>query len=148
MRLLVFESEGLIVVVKLEFADIELVVLGLVFIERASDGGVDACKQLVHTERLGDVVVGAHLEAFELVGLERLGCEEENRDILVDASQLFGHSEAVFDRHHHVEDAGVDITFLVDVEGLLSVCGVENSVPLLRQIDFEYHCHIGVVFSY
>lgn len=66
----VFKGKGLIVVVEFEFADGELVVFGFVFIEGASYGGVDASEKFFHTERFGDIVVGADFKAFEFVGFE------------------------------------------------------------------------------
>ena len=141
-------GEGLVVVVEAELADGELVVLGLVFVEGAADGGVDASEEFFHAEGLGDVVVGADLETLELVGLEGLGGEEEDGDVFVDAAQFLGDGEAVLDGHHDVEDAGIDAVGLVDVEGLLTVDGEENGIAFLGEVGLEDGTHVGVVFGH
>src|SRR4030065_76955 len=43
--------------------------------------GVDALDQLARAERLGDVVVGAHLEADLLVDVTALGREQDDGDV-------------------------------------------------------------------
>ena len=47
---------------------------------RSPQDRIDACDDLTHRERLGDVVVGAKLEADDLVYLRVLGREHDDRD--------------------------------------------------------------------
>ena len=63
-----------------------------------------ARQQLGDRKRLGDVVVGAQLEAEHLVGLGRARRQHHDRRRDRPRAQLAAHVEAVLLRQHHVED--------------------------------------------
>ena len=73
---------------------------------RAPEQRLDALGQEALRERLGDVVVGADIEADHLVHLVVLRGEEDDREVrtLADAAQ---HFDAVHARHLDVEDGDV-----------------------------------------
>ena len=64
--------------------------------------------QLANAERLGDVVVGAGLEAEHLLGLLRAGGQHQDRRAHAAAPQLAADFEAVFARQHDVEQDRVE----------------------------------------
>ena len=70
---------------------------------RAAEDGADAGDELARAERLGQVVVGAELEAEQLVELVVAGREHDDRDGRV-AAQLAGDVEAVEAGQAEVED--------------------------------------------
>lgn len=72
----------------------------------AADDGADAGEQLARGEGLGDVVVGAGLEAEDAVGLLVAGGQHEHGQVGARA-QLPAHREAVEVGEHEVEEDGV-----------------------------------------
>ena len=72
----------------------------------AAQNGLDALDDQALGERLGDIVVGAHLEAEQLVDLFVLGGEEDDRHrrLLAHAAQKL---HAVHARHLDIEDAEI-----------------------------------------
>ena len=73
----------------------------------AAENGADAGQEFAGAERLADVVVGADLKADDAVGLGRKGCEEYDGDV-VRRAQLPAKGEAVFARHHDIENNEIE----------------------------------------
>ena len=71
---------------------------------RAPEDGAHARDELVHAERLRHVVVGARVEAADLVGLLRARGEHDDGHERVDAPELLAHGVAVHVGEHQVED--------------------------------------------
>ncbi len=69
----------------------------------AAQHGVDARDQLARIERLGQVVVGAHLEADDAIDVLALGGQHDDRHRLARAAQAPADREAVFAGQHEVE---------------------------------------------
>src|SRR5213595_855716 len=61
--------------------------------DRAAEDGLHAGDELLRPERLGDVVVGAELEATQDVALVLAGGEQEHGDVLVDVPDALPHDE-------------------------------------------------------
>jgi len=88
--------------------------------------------ELSHGERLGDVVVGAELEADDLVDLLRLGGEHDDRDRAA-RPQPATDLEAVHPGHHHVEHDEVEPLLAEAGERLTAVRGTHDLVAVLLQ---------------
>ncbi len=54
-------------------------------------------------ERLGEVVVGAHLEADDAIDVVALGGEHDDRDVVARRAQAPADREAVLAREHEIE---------------------------------------------
>src|SRR5262245_22054940 len=100
---------------------------------------VDALHQLSGAEGLGDVVVGAHLEAHLLIHVAPLRGEQDHRDVarlLVALERLAG-LVAVELRHHDVEHDQVGLLGLRLLDGLLAVERRDDRVPLHSKTEVE-----------
>ena len=75
---------------------------------RPAQLGLDARQQLHHLERLGDVVVGAELQADDLVDDLAARGQHDHRRLDAAAAQLAQHVEAVHPRQHHVEQDEIE----------------------------------------
>ena len=82
-------------IVEGEVADFEDILVGTVLVERAAHGGVEARQQFFHGEGLGDIVVGTHFEAFQLVLFQVFGSQEDNRNLLVHLSDFLSDSKTI-----------------------------------------------------
>src|SRR5919112_3645610 len=80
--------------------------------------GVDPRDQLLHAERLGNVVVGAGLEALDLVLLGVLGGDHHDHHFLVLVADLLADPDAGLAGEHHVEQDEVRPELAGELEGL------------------------------
>ena len=103
--------------------------------------------QFFHREGLGDVVVGAELEAFQYVFLQRLGCKENDRHVGVGLSDFLCQCESVFLRHHHVEHADVELglheCFVASVAVGAQFCHVTFGLQILA----KKHTQVFVILA-
>ena len=143
----VADGEGLMDEVESEVADFEDVFVRAVFVEGAAHGGVEASEEFFHGEGLGDVVVGADFETFEFVFFKVFGGEEDDGDFFVDFSNILSDSETVFEGHHDIKDAGIDVFGIEEGGGVVAVFSPDDGVAFLGEIGFEDGTQIGVVFS-
>ena len=74
----------------------------------AAQHGVDAGQQLARVEGLGQVVVGADLEADDAVDVLALGGEHDDRRAVVGGAQAPADRQAVLAGQHQVEHDQVD----------------------------------------
>jgi len=103
--------------------------------------------QLVEAEGFGDVVVGAEFEAEDLVDFLPLGGEHDDRHAAVGLADGAADLEAVFLRHHNVEEEEVGALGEEDLEGFGTVGGGKNAVPFgLEGVD-QSQAQVGVVFG-
>jgi hypothetical protein len=98
----------------------------------AAQGGLHAGAELPQRERLGDVVVGAELEAEDLVDLLGLGREHDDRHRRARAHPP-ADLEAVEAREHDVEHDEVEGRLAEAGEGLAAVGGLHDLVAVLAQ---------------
>ena len=106
-------------------------------------------EQLVERERLGQVVVGAEVEASHAVGDAVARGQEQDRRL--DAALAHGahHAEPVAARQHHVEDDQVVGRTLHDeVERALAVRGQLHRVALLLQPLADEARHLALVLHH
>ena len=101
---------------------------------------LDAASELPHREGLGDVVVGAHLEAGDLVDLVPLRGEHDDRHLAAGAKAP-ADLDPVELREHDVEDDEVEPLLGEAVEGLLPVHGADHLIPLLAERVGEKRLH-------
>ena len=97
-------------------------------VPRASQHGVDARAQLARAERLGDVVVGAGLEALQRVDL--LGARAQHHDVRrADGADALRGLEAVHAGHVDVERRDERLMLADELETLLAVGRAVTSKP-------------------
>ena len=85
-------------------------------------------------ERLGDVVVGAEIEALGLVGGRALGGQQDDRDRTAFA-QLAHDLDAVEVGHHDVEQDDVRADLFGLGQGLLTATGGDDPEALFAEGD-------------
>ena len=101
---------------------------------RAPEDGADAGGQLVGMERLGDVVVGAEVEALGLVGGRALGGQQDDRHRPA-LAQLAHDLDAVEVGHDDVEQDDVGPDLLGLLERLLAAAGGDDAEALFAERD-------------
>ena len=99
----------------------------------AAELGADAAEQLADAERLGDVVVGADLEADDLVDLGVLRGQEDDRSGC--GRERPGRGRGRFGQHHDVEDQEVerDLAVAELVAGIVAVGREDDREALLLE---------------
>ncbi len=114
----------------------------------AAQLGADAAEQLADAEGLGDVVVGADLEADDLVDLGVLGREQDDRDGAA-AANLAADVEARAARHHDVEDEQIegDVAVAELAAGVVAIGGDGDVEALLTQRVADRLADRGLVVS-
>src|SRR6266852_8868471 len=105
-------------------------------------------QKLHEAERLRDVVVGAELQADDLVDLLPARGEHDDRRVVATPAQLAADVEAALLRQHHIEDDHVVIA---------ARCGVQSFFPIRCHLDdmlLEFEAiaqcdrHRRIVFHY
>lgn len=124
---LAIDGEQLLLSVEGEATDLVHRTLTVFLATHTAEDSLHALDELLHGERLSDVVVSTFVETFEYVFLLHTGGEEDDRHLRVHLTNVLSQRETVFFRHHHVEDADVELLFLELSEASLAV-GAERSV--------------------
>ncbi len=90
-----------------------------------------ARQQLLHVERLGDIVVGAGVHAGHLVAPAVARGEDDHRHLALGAAPLLEHADAVHLRQADVEDDDVvglglaeEVAFLAVEGGIDGIAGI------------------------
>jgi hypothetical protein len=102
-------------------------------------------KQLVEGERLGEVVVGAGVEALDPVAHGVTCGEHQDRQVVAGGAQGPGRLDAVEARHHHVDDQRVGGASGDGGEGLRAVAGQADGVPVELEGPTQRLAHRPVV---
>ncbi len=121
---------------------------GLVLLRtRAPQHGVHARQHLAWRERLRDVVVGAPLEAEELVHLGAARREEQHRRVARRGlgAHLAQHLEAVQAGEEEVEEHEVRMRCEDPLEPLLAVLGEQHAVALLLEVVAQQFADFALV---
>ena len=108
---------------------------------------LDPGNQRAGMERLGDVVVGAQLQADDRVDHVVARSEHHDRDIAPSA-QLAAHLEAVQLGQHQVEDHQIWIVSGVEGEGLLAIGRGDHRPALLFEIEPEQLDDVALVVDH
>ena len=93
-----------------------------------------------HRERLGDVVVGAHLEAGDLVDLVPLGGQHDDRHLAAGAKPP-AHLDPIQLREHDVEDDQIETLFAETIQGFLPIHGPHHLITFLAERVGEKRLH-------
>ena len=106
----------------------------------APEDRANARDQLADAERLGHVVVGAGVEAADLVGLLALGGEHDDRHERVAPAELLAHLVAVHVGQHQVEQHRVGPLVPGNLHALLAGRGREHpeALELERVVQPEH----------
>lgn len=80
-----------------------------VWVADAAQHRTHACKDLRPAERLGDIVVGAHVQARDAVAFLSAGADHDDRDLAARPHHA-ADVEAAFARQHDVEQDQIDRT--------------------------------------
>ncbi len=99
----------------------------------APQQGLDAALQLAQTERLGHVVICAHLEADDLVHLLVAGGEHQHRRLGAIAAESSKGLEPVDPGHAHIEHDQIRRQLAGDLQRLLAGAGDGDLVALLLE---------------
>ena len=99
----------------------------------APQNGRDAGNQLAWAERLRQIVVGAHLESDDPVDF-LAPCGQQNHRYLGCLADGAAKAEAVFPRHHDVEDDEIDACTAHDLSGRQGIGRRTGSITMFAQI--------------
>jgi hypothetical protein len=105
-------------------------------------------QQLGDRERLGDVIVGAELEAEHLVGLGRPCRQHDDRRRNRSRPQIAADVEAVLLRQHDVEDDEVGRKARCLLQPFVAVGGGFHFVAFKLQIVAKAKPHLRLVFNH
>ena len=127
-----------------EIADLQL--------ELLRDGGAaldgaEAGQEFFEGEGLGEVVVGAGIEAADEVRDGILGGEHEQGRGDVLGAQTLGDLVAVELGHHDVEDDDIEFVIAGEFKALVAVARADDGVALFRESFAKQFDHAGLVFD-
>ena len=97
---------------------------------RAAQDGVDARQKFARVEGLHDIIVSANFEADDAVKLLGASGEQDHGDV-VGFTDVPAQREAIFARHHDVEDDEVYPVFLDRLARGLSIFDSRCAPPVL-----------------
>jgi len=107
---------------------------------------VRSSEQLSGRERLGEVVVRAHLEADDAIGLLAARGQHDDRRVRLGA-QLAAKRQAVLARQHQVEHDQIDLAARERCPHRLAVGSDTRLETVLAQICPEQGADLGVVID-
>ncbi|MNH15090.1 hypothetical protein D3C79_746970 [compost metagenome] len=114
----------------------------------AAQHGVDAGQQLAGRERLGQVVVGAHFEADDAIGLVvARGQHQHRRVAMLAGAQLTAQQQAVVAGHHDVEHDQVDAVGFEEGAHLPAVGDDAGTQTVLLQIVADQFADLAVIVN-
>ena len=114
---------------------------------RAAQQRADARQHFLEMERLGDIVVGAGVEALHLVAPAVARGEHQHRHGAAGAAPGLQHRDAVHLRQADVEDDRVVGLGLAEVMALLAVEGAVDHIAGVGQRGGELAVEVGIVLD-
>ena len=102
-------------------------------------------QQFLERERLGQVVVGAGIEAGHPLGHRVARGQHQDRQVVAGAAELTADFEAVQPRHHHVEHQGVRPIAGDQLERFESVLGQLDRVAVEGERPAQGFAHRAIV---
>ena len=115
--------------------------------DRAAQQRAHARQHFLEMEGLGDIIVGAGVEALHLVAPAVARGEHQHRHGAPGAPPGFQHRDAVHFRQADVEDDGVVGLGIAQIMALLAVEGAVDDVAGVGQRGRELAVEVGVVFD-
>ncbi len=104
-------------------------------------------QHLLHMEGLGDIVVGAGIEALHLVAPAVARGEDQHRHLLALAAPGFQHREAVHLRQADIEHHGVVRFVLAEIMAFLAIMGAVDRIARIGQRFEDLAVEIGIVLD-
>ncbi len=116
---------------------------------RAAQECADAGDELADAERLGQVVVGAALEAEHLVGFLASRREHEDRHVAVGRVAPDGATDgdAVESRQHQIEDDEIERLGACEAQSLVAVADRDRDQSLEREVQRDQVADVGFVLD-
>jgi hypothetical protein len=125
--------------------------LGRSFCHRGAGGaakeGVDAGEQFAHAEGLGEVIIGAEIEADDLVNLLAFGREHQDGQGNLLCAELFADLVAAEARQHHVEQEQAGTVLAHGLEGLIAAAADGDVEPVTLQDFLQAEEDVWVIFN-
>ena len=121
--------------------------LGLLGDRGATLDGAQAGEEFFEGKGLGEVVVGAGVEAADEVGDGVLGSEHEQGRGDVLGAQALGDLVAVERGHHDVEDDDIEFVVAGEFEAFVAIARADDRVALFRESFAKQLDHAGLVFD-
>jgi len=113
----------------------------------AAKHGVDPGQQLARVERLGEIVVRAHLQSQDAIEILAACGEHDDRHLRFGA-HLAAQAEAILARQHHVEDQQVDPLVGHRARHFASVGRRRHVAAVATQIFGDERPRLAVVLNY
>ena len=106
--------------------------------------------ELPHAERLGQVVVGAALEADNFIRLFAPGGQHQNRNVVVEPAvpDRAAEREPVEPRNHDVEDHEIEAIRFSAPERNLAVAHAFAGVPFVAEMQADQLPDVRLVFDH
>jgi hypothetical protein len=117
-------------------------------LEDAALEGADTGEQDGEGERLGYIVVGSRVEAFDDVGDGVASGEHQNRDVLLHVAEAAGDLNAIDARKHDVEENEVELGVVGQGKGAETVVREAYGVIVFFEPAAEHLGHTPFVFDY
>ncbi len=114
---------------------------------RPPEDCLDARPELPRAERLGDVIVGSHVEPEHLFCLVSLGRQHDDRRRDPSATEIAADVEAVLPRQHQVEQNQVPIRFASTRRRMYPVGDDLDRVPFGSEVITQAHRNIRLVLD-
>ena len=99
----------------------------------AAQQRADAGQHFFHVERLGDIIVGAGIEARHLVAPAVARGEDEHRHLLAGAAPFFQHADAIEHRQAEIENHRVIGFGVAEEMAFLAVHGLVDHIARIGQ---------------
>ena len=129
-------------------ADGAAIELALGVASRAAQQRAHAREHFFEMERLGDIVVGASIEALHLVAPAVACGEHEHRHGAPGAAPGFQHRDAVHLRQADIEDHGVVRLALAEIVPFLAVEGAVDHVAGFGERGRQLPIEIGIILDH
>ena len=114
---------------------------------RAAQQSADARQHFLHVEGLGDIVVGAGIEALHLVAPAVARGEDEHRHLAVGAAPFLEHADAVDHRQAEIEHDRVIGFGLAEIVAFLAVLGAVDHIARIGQSGDDLPVEIWIIFD-
>jgi hypothetical protein len=108
---------------------------------------LDACHEFQHREGLGQVVVGAQLQAKDAVHLARPCADDDDRRVARHGAGAAADLEAVHAGQHQVEHQRVPMAALQFAQARVAVRGVFDHIAFVAQVHAQQFGDVGVVLD-
>ena len=108
---------------------------------------MNASQQFPRIERLGQVIVCAHLQPDNPINLVTFGCQHDDRSRVALTSQASANAQTIFARHHEIEH---DQVIMFPTPGFVHLLGVRHSLDfetLFAEIAGQQVAQTGVVID-